>query len=562
MVFIFLLQIRLVSAQTPPVSQSAGGLEKLGEELEEKKQLEQRILKEKGEEKETGITEEEKVIPEEEKIFIRKIEVEGVSFIPSEAVTAITVLYEGKKLSLREMQKICDLITDEYRKKGFVTSRAYLPPQTIKEGILKIMVIEGKLGEVEIEGNRYFKTSLLLSKLTLEAGDPFEYSDVQDSLRRMNEHPDRVVKAVLAPGKEPGTTDILLKVEDNLPVHAGLGYDNFGSRYIEKDRYSLFFEHNNIFGFDDRLYFKYQRAQASLYEMKNIRYSIPLTNDLELSLYYLRSKMKLGQEYEDSDIRGKSDLTGLFLTERVITDDVIDLSLNCGFDYKHIRNFTMGEQTSRDEVRVFKLGADSDSRDSWGRTIFTVEGDWGVPDIFGGVEDKDPFATRIGAGGKFFKIVSNVYRLQPMPFSSTLLLKNNLQFSNYTLLSCEQFQIGGITNVRAYPPAEYSGDKGLASSLEWSFPLYFLPKDINVPFSKSKFYDVSRVVVFYDWATTHLNKVLPGDNKHQTLRGWGFGYRFNLPKDFSLRVETAYSLGKTPSDEKHRRTYVSVTKSF
>ena len=562
MLFFFFLQIYSAYSQTPPVSQSAGGLQKMEEELEEKKDLEQRILKEKEEEEEEEIIEEEKPLAEEKKVLIRKIMVEGATLVPRQVVDDIVNAYEGRELTLRQMQKICDLITDEYRKRGFVTSRAYLPPQTIRDGILRIMVVEGKVGEVDIEGNRFFKTSLLMRKLSIKAGEPFDYASVQDSLRYLNEHPDRLVKAVLAPGSEPGTTDILLKVEDNLPVHIGLSYDNFGSRYIEKDRYSLFFEHNNIFGFDDKFYFRYQRAQASLYEMKNMRYSIPLTNDLEISFYYLRSKMKLGREYEESDIRGKSELGDMFLTHRLIDDNAIDLSLNFGFDYKHIENFTMDEMTSRDETRVFKLGADIDELDSWGRTIFTIEGDLGGPDIFGGVKDKDPYATRLGAGGKFWKLTSNLYRLQPMPFSSTLLLKNNFQFSPYTLLSCEQFQVGGITNVRAYPPAEHSGDRRVASTAEWSFPLYFVPKQVKVPFSQSTVYDASRVVLFYDWATTHLNKLLPGDRKHQTLRGWGFGFRFNLPEDFSLRVETAYSLGRKPSDEDHRRTYFSVTKKF
>ncbi|MDD5595645.1 MAG: POTRA domain-containing protein, partial [Candidatus Omnitrophica bacterium] len=63
--------------------------------------------------------------------------------------------------------KIADKITEIYRKKGRTTSRAYLPPQTIKDGILTIKVIEGKVGKIDIRGNRYFRTSLLEKKLNL-----------------------------------------------------------------------------------------------------------------------------------------------------------------------------------------------------------------------------------------------------------------------------------------------------------------------------------------------------------------------------------------------------------
>jgi hemolysin activation/secretion protein len=80
------------------------------------------------------------------------------------------------------MQKIADEITDLYRKYGRSTSRAYLPPQTIKDGVLIIKVIEGKVGKIDIKGNRYFKTSRLERKVKLKPGEPFDYSRLQDSL--------------------------------------------------------------------------------------------------------------------------------------------------------------------------------------------------------------------------------------------------------------------------------------------------------------------------------------------------------------------------------------------
>ena len=173
-----------------------------------------------------------------------------------------------------------------------------------------------------------------------------------------------------------------------------------------------------------------------MYELKNLSYSIPL-GSTELGFYYLWSKLKLGKEYKDTDIRGKSEIGGLFLIRRLIDEINLDLRLNFGFDYKHIRNYTLGVQTSRDEPRIFKTGFDLDVLDRFGRTIFTLETDLGVPNILGGVEAKDPYGTREGAGGRFLKFAGNLYRLQPAPFSSSILWRNQFQLSNYTLPSCE-----------------------------------------------------------------------------------------------------------------------------
>lgn len=553
-------------AQTPPVSQTSGG--QLQQEKQQKgaKELEQRIETERPKAAEVTPAE---AAPEDEgeKVLVKTITVEGATLVSETTIKKITAQYEGQKISLKTMQKVADLITDEYRKKGYATSRAYIPPQTMRDGLLTIRVVEGLLGSMQIRGNRYFKTSLLQKHLRFEPGEPFDYAQVQDALVYINEHPDRKVKAVLVPGTSPGTTDLILDVTDNFPFHIGFECDDYASRYFDDYRYSVTAEHNNLLGFDDKLFLKYQISQSDYYDLRQLRYSIPITNTLETGFYMARSKTKLGQEFEVVDSRGKAEIYGLFLNKKLIAKPDIDLRLNFGFDYKNVENYLLGILDSRDELRIVKAGFDLDVSDKWGRNIFTAEFDTGIPRIFGGMPSKVsntdvPSASREGAGGKFNKGVFNLFRLQPGPWGSAFLLKNNAQFSNHNLVASEQFQIGGPISVRGYPVAEYAGDKGLYSSLEWSFPSYPFPKSWQVPFTKDSWRDVLRPVIFYDWATVHLNKALSGDKKHRTLRGAGFGYRLNLTNDFSARIEVGYPIGAKASDGKNVQKWVEFTMLF
>ena len=246
-----------VFAANPPASQTAGGIAQQEKMLEKGKKLEKEI-KQKPKKGKGVVTKKGAVEEEGEKVLIKTIKVEGVSLIPEKNIKDITSQYEGRKLSLKGMQKIADLITDEYRKKGYVTSRAYIPPQTVQKGVLIIRVVEGNVGKLEIRGNRYFKTALLKRKIRLKTDKPFDYSELQKDLTAINEAPDRTARLTLVPGKKPGTTDIIMDVEDNFPFHLGFEYDNYGSRYIEKDRISAVVEHNNLLGFDDKLYLKLQ----------------------------------------------------------------------------------------------------------------------------------------------------------------------------------------------------------------------------------------------------------------------------------------------------------------
>lgn len=149
-----------------------------------------------------------------------------------------------------------------------------------------------------------------------------------------------------------------------------------------------------------------------------------------------------------------------------------------------------------------------------------------------------------------------------MPFSSTILWKNQVQISPYILPAAEQFQLGGINNVRGYPLAEFVGDNGYSMSWDWAIPVYFIPKDIKIPFSKAKLYDAFRVVAFYDWANVHLNRPLTGESKDITRTGFGCGLRLNLPENFSVRTDFAWPLNQIPSDGKHYHSYLEIKKEF
>ncbi|MFA5100775.1 MAG: ShlB/FhaC/HecB family hemolysin secretion/activation protein, partial [Candidatus Omnitrophota bacterium] len=375
--------------------------------------------------------------------------------------------------------------------------------------------------------------------------------------------PDRKASATLVPGTTPGSTDVIVEIKDRMPIHVGFEYDNYGSRYIDRNRYALVFENNNLFGFDDKLYLKAMEAGQDRMHLQQGRYSFFPLDATEIGGYFVNSKVELGKEFEDLDSEGKAQVYGLFMNHQLINSQYLDFRLTAGFDYKRLRNYQLGSVISRDNVRVAKLGVDTDVSDNLGRTIFTVEGDQGLPGFLGGMKAKDELATRAGSGGKFTKGLFNIYRLQPLPLETALLWKNNAQFSNHALVASEQFQMGGPGSVRGYAPAEYSGDSGWYTSPEVSIPFYGLSKNMTVPFSDVKMYDANRIVVFYDYATTYLNNAQPGEKKHQCIKGWGFGWRVNVKDNFTFRVEIGYPIGHpTPADSDHAHPWVELTTKF
>lgn len=558
----YFLPAGVAYAQAPSPSQALGGQMRQQEDVEKSRRLEKKIQ----EPIEKASSEEEPQTPINEsspKIYIKDIRIEGAKLLSNEEVRLIVSAFEDRELNFAQMQQIADRITDLYRKKGYITSRAYLPVQSIRNNVLVIRVLEVKSGSVEIRGNRYSKTERLRKDLNVVPGGYFDFSALQQSLVYINEHPDRQAKAVLVPGKIPGTTDMIIEVAERRPFHVGFEYDNYGSRYLDYHRYSLVLEHNNLFGFDDLLYIKGQMSPDSRMSLQQMRYLFPITQRWDLGFYAVNTDLKLGEEFDILDAEGHAQIFGVFASRRLIRDPNMDLRLNLGFDYKRVRNKILGTEISEDNLRVFRAGLDADFEDPLGRNILAVGIDSGVPDILGGSESKDPHASRAGSGGRFDKGNFTYYRLQPTPFETAVLWKNIGQYSNHNLPASEQFQMGGALSVRGYPPAEHSGDTGIYSALELSLPIYPLSQNVKVPFTRDeKLYDSLRFVIFYDIATAHLNNPLVGEEEDETLRGYGAGLRLNVRDDVTCRIEVGFPHGRTPSDGDRVHPWIEFTARY
>ncbi len=561
-----LLLTQICFAQVP-AAQQASGQESLRQLQERDKKLREKIEQPPQKETETPeqpiLPSEENVPPVSEKVMINKITVSGNTLLPQSEIDKIIKPFEGKEMTLRDMQKVADLVTDAYRKKGFITTRAILHPQKVINNTLEITVVQGLMGNLELRGNRYFKKQSFIKRISLKKGDPFNYNILRNDLRTINQYPDRNVKTIITPGKEPGQTDVVLDVKDHLPIHMGFSYDNFGSRYIGKNRYLATATDYNFLGFDDVLTFQYQTAEMDAYRLTSLRYLVPVSKNTEAGFYGAQNQISLKEEFKDLEARGKSKLYGAFVNQILVNEENLKITGSAGFDYKDVFNFQLGVESSRDRERVVKAGFNIDYADRFnGRNIFNNETDVCIPNIMAGLKDVDPRSSRVGAGGEFIKDLFDYLRLQQLPFDSTLLFKLEAQFSSTILPATEQYQLGGIANVRGFAPGEAVGDSGQSMTSELSFPLYIIPKSIRVPYSKAKLYDALKIAGFWDWGHVKFRSTQIGEVKQRTLDSFGCGIRFNLPENFSFRIDFAWPVMGKPSDQNNEHTWLQVTKEF
>lgn len=304
------------------------------------------------------------------------------------------------------------------------------------------------------------------------------------------------------------------------------------------------------------------QEQHDRYRLASLKYIFPISDIAEICFYAANSKLTLGREFESLQARGKSQIYSLYTSYALINEENLTINLNAGIDYKDVINFQSGAETSRDRMRILKGGINWDRTDNNGRTIINNELSFGIPGIWGALGEQDSRASRSGSGGKFTKNTLDILRLQKMPFSSLLLIKNQNQITPYILTATEQFQLGGIVNVRGYPSAEFVGDKGSTITGEWSFPPYPVSKTLKVPLSQTTVYDALRFTAFYDWGNVRRRRPETGEGKYKTARSAGLGLRINLIEDFTARIDFAWPIDQTPSDGHHLHTWIKISKGF
>ena len=74
-----------------------------------------------------------------------------------------------------------------YVNNGYVNSGAILPDQKVTEGVVTYQIIEGRLTAVDVEGNRWFRSSYFQKRFFLDAGPPLNVNLLQRRLQLLLE---------------------------------------------------------------------------------------------------------------------------------------------------------------------------------------------------------------------------------------------------------------------------------------------------------------------------------------------------------------------------------------
>lgn len=548
--FISFCFIAIVEALPPPVP-SAGVVERELEKEYEEKPLNQHPSIPSIQ---VDIPEEKLFLPDGKKVLVQKIQIQGNEAIRKEEICSWVQDQLDQELSLRQIYAICQLIEQQYAKKGYFLARVYPPPQEIKEGILKLEILEGKLGKIQVLGNHYYTELFILSYFERLEGRPLQYDQFLRALMLLNENRDLIVGAVFEKGQEVGCADLILQVKDARPTHLYLNGNNYGRDLTTNVRAGGRLDWGNVVAEGDR----FSVAEVVGFPLNalyftDVTYTFPLnSNGTSLEFAYLFSKFKI-EELESLHLKGRSDIGTIKVKQALTRTRSLSIDVFSYFDYKQIQNFVLGHRTAFDKLRVLTVGALIDHFTyGGGRDYLNLTFGSGIPHFLGGLRSVDSESSRKGGGGRFFIFNVDYDRLQPLLKDCFLAFHTSGQYSPSKLTLPEQIYIGGVDTVRGFPLAVALGDSGYYTNIEFRFPP---PGIANKRFFKSnkKWKDIFQFDAFLDQGGVFLHS-----ERNTFLWGTGLGLRVNGPYHLALTIDVGFPLNHSKLTQ-GAFTYIRLT---
>ena len=461
------------------------------------------------------------------KFFVKKIEVEGSSLFPKEELEALVNLDEGKEISMGVLLLLVQELTSYYVSQGYFLSKAYIPAQKLKDGIVKINIAEGKINVIEVTGNKSLDSEDIEGRFSrVKEEGVLREQTLERTLLELNDLLGITVRSLLKPGELPGTSDLVLEVKESPAYSFAFDMDNFGSEFTGRLHYNFSANVGNLFKLGDQ--FSLRVIQSDFTQsLIAPSFLYPINNyGTTLKFSYSHSKQALGKDRTilGLHITGSSDSFGLEVSHPLYRSRLGQLTAKAGYSIRESRNFRLGLPNSRDNLRAFYGSIGGNYTDRFlGRTFAELKLTQGIS----GDNENHALASRVKAKGNILRAEFNFTRFQSTGFKgSYFIIRGNGQISSWRGLSSNLFSIGGFGTVRGFPISEYSASNGYSGGIEYVMPF---PSSMPIGKGKLKLKDVLSFNTFVEGGRIEIKRQVP-DDLDRAISGGGFGMKINIPK--------------------------------
>jgi hemolysin activation/secretion protein len=420
-----------------------------------------------------------------------------------------------------------------------------MPPQDVTNGVVQVVAVQGKLGAVTVEGNRWFDAADYRGAIRSVPGEPVDKTVLDQDIAWLNRNPYHQVAMVAQPSKTAGQTDLVLRAQDRMPLGVDFAFDNTGPHNVGTYRLTMGAEYGDLFGRGDvvsyhytadpqfRLLAQHAGSYTALLPWRDV-FSInasyaDVTTELPAPLSLTGYSWQVSPRYEIT-LAPLGDWTQHFIG---------------GLDFKHSTTNLLFSNipVSGTPLDIFQFTGTYGGQiaDHYGTTAANLSLTVSPGGVTGDNNDAAFAAQRFGAESRYAYVTVDLDRETPLPRGMTLSSRLRGQLASTALAGTEQLEFGGFAGVRGYRTGQLFADQGVIQRNELGLAPIAALRDVAPRDGRLSLYG------FFDWGVSSDRHPVASDVV-QTLAGFGLGLRLDLDRFVHIRAEYGLPLIGVPAN--------------
>lgn len=451
---------------------------------------------------------------------------EGIHFNPSVFIEearlqALASDYVGRTISFADVNELLRKINAIYEAAGQLTARAVVPPQSVGNGVLSIVLVEAKVDALAWQDPpKSVDEDFYLQRIAVTPGETLDSPALMAAIARFNSTtPGPQVSASLAPGQGFGTTRVDLQAFEPDPWQWSVFANNYGSEGTGREQYGGSLTWFSPTGVADALNAVVVATSGS--EYGSLRYSRPVNRHNGV-VYVEAGTNTMSIEkgpFAALNIEGDSTTYGVGYDQPWWVDN--SWTLLGGVAYSH--------QTSESTIDGLLLSeVDVDEVILKGQAEYR-EGPW-----YGRYEQRLRQASAdnaVNGEGDSYQLLNGLgYLSRDLKTDYQLVGRFSWQFAtdSESLPSALLYQFGGISSVRGYESGVIAAPQGVTLNTEahWRYSEKLQP------------------FIFFDYG-----RAMELGTADVDLMSVGVGLNFNWGRHVSLSLVAANTLKDVTPDQ-------------
>jgi hemolysin activation/secretion protein len=469
-------------------------------------------------------------------IEVKRFQIEGSTVFDEEELQELIKQYTNRPITFADLLQVETILTRFYNNQGYINSGAVVPQQNIKDGVIKVQIIEGRLEDILVQVNGRLSEEYVRSRIARGGKTPLNINKLQESLQLLQLDPlIENLTAELSVGAKRDRWNLEVEVNQAPAFKPELFVNNSRTPSVGSFQRGIALNHNNFAGEGDRASFIYKNTDGS--DDYEFGYTVPvnsLNGTVGFRYRFVESEI-VEPPFDELDIDSETDQYQLTFRQPILVtaDSESTQELAVGVELSRQANKT----TLLNQPFPLSVGANDEGETTvsavrffqdWTqrtrREVLAARSQFSV-----GLDLFDSTTSENAPDSKFFAWRGQAQWLRQLDAESNinLLLRSDIQLSTSELVPLEQFSLGGAESVRGYRQDALLGDNGIFASAEVRVPVFRWNNNTSSV----------AVIHFLDFGTTWNKSDDDNQQDEDTLFALGLGLQLSLSDRLNARLD-------------------------